>query len=73
MRDVIAVMNDHVAALMAVPGVVGVAVGALDDGSPCILVLVVEKTPQHDALIPGVIEGYGVVVQESGEIRALRP
>ena len=73
MRDVIAVMNDHVAALMAVPGVVGVAVGALDDGSPCILVLVVEKTPAHETLIPAVIEDYSVVVQESGEIRALRP
>ncbi len=73
MRDVVAVMNDHVDALMAVPGVVGVAVGALDDGSPCILVLVVKKTAEHETLIPADIEGYSVVVQESGEIRALRP
>ena len=54
--------------LMAIPGVVGVAVGALDDGRPCIKVLVAKRTPGHGALIPKEIEGCPVVIDETGEI-----
>jgi hypothetical protein len=70
-KDIQKVMDAHVKELMAIPGVVGVAIGALDDGKPCILVLVVKRTPETLALIPRMIEGYPVKVDESGEIRAM--
>ncbi|MFA4946994.1 MAG: hypothetical protein WC674_00605 [Candidatus Krumholzibacteriia bacterium] len=69
--DVIRVMDAHVNDLMAIPGVVGVAVGALDDGRLCIKVLVVKKTSEHRKRVPREIEGYPVVIEESGEIRAM--
>jgi hypothetical protein len=69
--DAIRAMDAHVNELMAVPGVVGVAVGALDDGGLCIKVLVVKKTAEHRKRIPKEIEGYPVVIEESGEIRAM--
>jgi hypothetical protein len=70
-EDVKRVMDAHVDELMAIPGVVGVAIGALEDGKPCILVLVVQKTAEHSKLIPRDIEGYRVKIEESGEIRAM--
>jgi hypothetical protein len=69
--DIIRAMDAHVNELMAIPGVVGVAVGALDDGKLCIKVLVAKKTPEHRERIPKEIEGYPVVIEESGEIRAM--
>jgi len=69
--EAIRVMDAHVNELMAIPGVVGVAVGALDDGRPCIKVLVAKKTPEHDARIPKEIERYPVVIDVTGEIRAM--
>ncbi|MDD3642245.1 MAG: hypothetical protein PHQ19_02115 [Candidatus Krumholzibacteria bacterium] len=69
--DIIRAMNAHVDQLMAVPGVAAVAVGELADGTPCIRVYVVEKTPGHGVLIHGEIEGYPVDVEESGEIRPM--
>jgi hypothetical protein len=34
-------------------------------------VLVIEKTPELAQKIPDIIEGYQVVIEETGEIRAL--
>lgn len=64
-------MDAHVKELMAIPGVVGVAIGALEDGRPCILVLVVKKTAENRKLIPAEIEAYPVKIEESGEIRPM--
>lgn len=64
-------MEAHVKELMAIPGVVGVAIGELEDGRPCILVLVVKKTPENLRLIPAKIEAYPVKIEESGEIRPM--
>ena len=69
---VVKAMDAHVDELMAIPGVVGVAVGALDDGKPCIMVLVVKKTPKSEKLIPRAIEGFPVRIEVSGEIRPMR-
>ena len=63
-------LERHTAELMSVPGVVGTAEGLCGD-EPCIRVFVVERTAEIDRLIPETIEGYKVVVEESGEIRAL--
>lgn len=56
--------------LMAIPGVVGVAQGLLGN-TPCIRVFVVDKTPPVQAQIPRVLHGHLVVVEQTGEIRAL--
>lgn len=69
--DIERVMNEHVSELMAVPGVTGVAVGALDDGSPCILVLVVARSETRRRRIPQTLGGYPVKIVVSGKIRPM--
>jgi hypothetical protein len=64
-----AVLEEHTDALMSLPGVVGTAHGECA-GEPCIKVYVVQETPQLHERIPAAIEGYRVVVEEIGEIRA---
>jgi len=71
MRDINDVMKSHTEELMSIPGVVGVYIGALEDGSPCIKVMVIEKTPELERIIPNVLEGYPVLIIETGEIRPL--
>src|SRR5262245_6403254 len=61
----------HSPDLMKLPGVVGTAEAQLDDGRPCLLVLVVRLTPGLRKSIPETIEGWPVLVQETGEIRAM--
>lgn len=71
-REINAVMDDHVKELMAISGVVGVAVGALDNGTPYIMVLVVEETSTINKEVPSVLEGHPVRVVVSGEIRPMK-
>jgi hypothetical protein len=71
MRDINDVMKTHVNELMALPGVVGVFIGALDNGTPCIKVMVVKATPELEKKIPRDLEGHPVVIVETGEIRPL--
>ena len=63
-------LKEHTDALLAIPGVVGVAQGLLS-GKPCIRVFVIDQTPQLQQQIPKVLHGYPVVVESTGEIRAL--
>lgn len=58
--------------VMALPGVVGVAIGECD-GAPCIKVLVAASTAELAGKIPSRFKGYRVVIDETGEIRAPRP
>jgi hypothetical protein len=64
-----AVIQRHSAELLEIPGVVGVAEGA-KEGHPIVQVLVVRRTPDVLARLPGTLEGYSVVVVESGELRS---
>ena len=66
------VLKDHTPELMSIPGVVGTALGE-DKGELCIKVLVIEKTPELAEKIPSTLEGFPVVIQQTGEIRALEP
>jgi hypothetical protein len=70
-RPLAAVLERHTPELMSIPGVVATAESRLDDGSPCILVLVVRLTPELREKLPRRLEGWPVRVEESGEIRAL--
>ncbi|MFC1485934.1 hypothetical protein ACFL55_02790 [Candidatus Latescibacterota bacterium] len=69
-RPIEQVLKENTDRWMSISGVVGTALGELD-GKPCIIILVVEKTPEIIEKIPSTIEGYPVLIQQSGEIKAL--
>jgi len=59
-------------AIVAVVAVLGIAIGECE-GNPCIKVLVVAETPQLVYEIFPTLDRYSVVIEETGEIRALQP
>jgi len=67
-RSIDEVLVDHTDSLMAIPGVVGTAVG-LCDGERCIKVLLADSNPDTKRKIPARLEGYRVVVEVTGTIR----
>ena len=72
-KDINAVLKDHDEELLAIPGVVGVYVGLMpDDKTPCLKVMVVKETEELKSRIPKAIEGYPVIIEESGVIRPLK-
>jgi len=61
-RDINAVLAEHDQQLLAIPGVVGVYVGLLDDQkTPCLKVMVTRRDKELERSIPQIIEGYRVV------------
>ena len=64
------VLEEHTLKLMSIEGVIGTAEG-LCNGKPCIKVYVIKKTRQLTQRIPTTLEGYPVVIEETGEFRAL--
>lgn len=67
-RSIEAVLAAHRDSLMALPGVVGTAIG-LCDGERCIKVLVSDSSPDMKGRIPVRLEGYRVVSEVTGTIR----
>jgi len=65
------IMDRHVADLMKVPGVVGVSIGALEDKTWTIQILVKDSEAAGNPKLPKEIEGVPVVVEVTGEIRPL--
>jgi hypothetical protein len=70
-RPIAEVIAAHADSLMAVPGVVGVYEGRLDDGTPCLKIMVVRLDAALRARLPRTLEGHPVVVEETGEIREM--
>jgi hypothetical protein len=66
-RSIDEVLAAHTDSLLALPGVVGTAIG-LCDGERCIKVLVADSTPGTKGRIPARLEGYRVVVEVTGTI-----
>ena len=66
-RDINAVLEAHRDSLMALPGVVGTAVG-LCDGERCIKVLLSDSSAAGRSPVPERLEGFRVVVEFSGTI-----
>ena len=64
------VQEEHTDEWMAIPGVEGTAIG-LYEGTPCIKILTSSRTDEIRAQIPSEVEGYPVIVEETGEFRAL--
>ncbi len=67
-RSIDEVLAAHRDSLMALPGVVGTAIG-LSDGERCIKVLLADSNPVTKGRIPQRLEGYRVVVEVTGTIR----
>jgi hypothetical protein len=71
-RDINAVLVAHDKQLLAIPGVVGIYVATLDDGrTPCLKIILAEDKLELRGVFPTMIEGYPVVLEVTGEIRAL--
>ena len=64
------VLQEYADEWMSIPGVVGTAVGELN-ARPCIKVFAVKKTEQLTKRIPSRVEGFPVVIVETGRLRAL--
>ncbi|MDI6767073.1 MAG: hypothetical protein QME52_09655 [Bacteroidota bacterium] len=71
-RDINVVKDAHTEELMKLPGVVGVYVGELDDGTPCIGVMVDILNTDLENKIPKAIEGHPVRIDETGEIKPMK-
>ncbi len=71
-RPISEVLNDNVSRLMKIEGVVGVYEGVLDNGKPCITVMVKSDRPGLKQDIPTALEGYPVKLEIGGEIRPMR-
>jgi hypothetical protein len=67
--SVAAVIERHSAALLEVPGVVGVAEGERG-GHTVVQILVERRTPELVGRLPQSLDGYPVVVVESGVLRS---
>ena len=64
------VQEKHTAKWMAIPGIQGTAIG-MSEGKPCILILSSVKPETLRDKIPSQVEGYPVVIRETGAFRAL--
>src|SRR5437870_13132722 len=71
-RDINAVLAAHDKELLAIPDVVGVYVGTAEDGRTlCLKIMLARKNPESERKIPRTIEGYSVVTEITGRVRAL--
>ncbi len=64
------VLKKHTKALMSISGVVGTGRG-LHRSEPCIKVFVVRLTPELEEKIPHQLEGYPVIIKETGIFKSL--
>jgi hypothetical protein len=64
------VIYAHGPGLLAIPGVAAVGEGALPSGAPCIRIYVVKQDDAMRRRLPKELDGYPVLVEESGPIRA---
>lgn len=71
-RDINDVLRAHDKELLAIPGVVGVYVGVMDDGkTSCLKVMLARTSPEIERALPKTLEGYPVMPEVTGEIRPL--
>jgi hypothetical protein len=72
-RDINAVLAAHDRELIALPDVVGVYIGTLEDNRTlCIKVMLARRNPEVERKIPHSIEGHPVRIEVSGVIRPMR-
>ena len=64
------VLRRHTDRLMSIPGVIGIGESA-HDGRPCILILLSKLSADLQSQLPNEIDGFSVILQEVGDVRAL--
>lgn len=64
------IQQEHTSQWMAIDGVEGTAIG-LYEGKPCIKIFISKKAEYLRGAIPSTVEGYPVVIEETGTFRAL--
>jgi hypothetical protein len=64
------VLQDNTDQWMTIPGVEGTAIG-LFKGKPCIRIFTSSKPQQLKDKIPSTVEGYPVIIEESGSFHSL--
>ncbi len=69
-RTIEQVQEEHTDDWMAIPGVEGTAIG-LFEGKSCIKIFTSSKPQQLRDKIPSTVEGYPVIIEETGAFRAL--
>ncbi len=69
-RTIEQVLKDRTDEWMAISGVEGTAIG-LSEGKPCIKIFTSSKPQELRAKIPSTVENYPVIIEETGEFRAL--
>jgi len=62
--------DSHRDSLLSIPGVVGAGIAKLDQ-KPCIMVMVQASTPEIERLVPKELDGYPVVIEITGDFKAL--
>jgi hypothetical protein len=62
------VLIRHTEELLAIPGVAILYESETEDGAPCIKVGVAEDTPEIRRRIPASLEGYPVLVVDTGSM-----
>jgi predicted small lipoprotein YifL len=68
LRPIDEVLRDHDEEILAIPGVTMIYVGANRHGEPCIKVGVEVANADVEERIPHELEGWPVVVEETGEV-----
>ncbi len=69
-RTIEQVQEEHTVEWMAIPGVEGTAIG-LSEGKPCIKIFTSRKPQEVRGKISSTVEGYPVIIEETGAFRAL--
>ena len=69
-RTIEQVQEENTNEWMAIPGVEGTAIG-LFEGKPCIKIFSSRKAEELRGNIPSMIEGYAIIIEETGVFRAL--
>jgi hypothetical protein len=69
-RSVEQVFDIHRDSLLSIPGVVGAGIAKLDD-KPCIIIMVKQKSQYKEGQIPKELDGYRVIMRETGELNSL--
>ena len=69
-RTIEQVQEEYTDEWMAIPGVEGTAIGLFED-KPCIKIFTSKKPQQLKDKIPSMVEGYPVIIEETGAFRAL--
>lgn len=70
-KTITQVLAQHKGELLAVPGVVGTAIGTWER-EPCIIVFVEQETAEIRRRVPPSLGGFAVKVEETGTLRAPR-